>query len=244
MSFIASEPLVMFFLLSGVGLVLRFRARRAGNSIIFLAVFALYCLSTPFFSSLLLNALQHAGSVAQQDEGFKPQTIVVLGADLRRAAPEYGGDTAGRLTLERIRFAAKLHRQTSLPILVTGAGSPTKSVALAMKEALNGDFGVEVKWVEQAARTTFENAQLSSALLRKFGVSTVYLVTHAWHMPRSLEAFEKAGLKVVAAPTAFTPVFHGTKLTGYIPFAKALTNSSYAFHEFVGRMWYRLALYE
>jgi len=234
----------MFFLLSGAGLVLRFRARRAGNSIIFLAAFALYCLSTPIMSSHLLNTLQQAGSGGQQDERIKPQAIVVLGADLRRAAPEYGGVTVGGLTLERIRFAAKLHRETSLPILVTGAGSPIKSVATAMKETLSREFGVEVRWVEPAARTTYENARFSAILLQGSGVSTVFLVTHAWHMPRSLEAFDRIGLTAIAAPTAFTPIYHGTNLTDYLPFAKALNNSGYAFHERIGRIWYRLALYE
>ncbi len=170
---------------------------------------------------------------------INPQAIVVLGGDIRRGAPEFGGDTVGPLTLERVRYAAKLHRETALPILVTG-----KLVAIAMKEALNQDFGVEVQWVEPAARTTFENAKFSAALFRNEGIRTAYVVTHAWHMPRSVEAFENAGLNAVAAPTAFTPISRGTRLADYVPFAQALTNGGYAIHELLGLVWYRLAYYQ
>ena len=244
MSFVVSEPLAAFFVMTVLGLALRPLARRVGNAIIIFAACALYCLSTPLVSSHLLNALQEAETRAADGSRMKPQAIVVLGGDLRRDATDYGMDTVGELSLERIRFAAKLHRETALPILVTGAGSPSKPVAVAMAETLSGEFGVEVRWVEPTARNTFENARHSATLLRGSGVSVVYLVTHAWHMPRSVEAFERMGFTVIAAPTAFAPVSSGTLLTDYIPFSKSLINSSYAFHEIMGRIWYHLAHYE
>ena len=48
------------------------------------------------------------------------QAIVILGGGVRRNAPEYGGDTVGRLTLDRVRYGAFVARATGLPVLVTG----------------------------------------------------------------------------------------------------------------------------
>jgi hypothetical protein len=33
---------------------------------------------------------------------------------------EYGGDTLGRLTLERVRYGARVAKKTGLPVLVAG----------------------------------------------------------------------------------------------------------------------------
>ncbi len=239
MSFIISEPLVLILLFLVVGLFLGLSGRKSGRVLIILSVCALWALSTPIVSSYLLDILQARIVTNLSGVSINPQAIVVLGGDIRRAAPEFGGDTVGQLTLERVRFAAKLHRQTALPILVTG-----KLVAVAMKETLNQDFGVEVEWVESAARTTFENANLSATLLHNEGIRTVYVVTHAWHMPRSVGAFENAGLTAIAAPTAFTPISRGSRFSDYVPFAQALTNGGYAIHELLGLVWYRLAYYQ
>ena len=47
-----------------------------------------------------------------------------------------------------------------LPILVTGGtiGDSTKTVGMAMAEALEADFRTPVRWIEMAARNTYENA--------------------------------------------------------------------------------------
>jgi uncharacterized SAM-binding protein YcdF (DUF218 family) len=40
------------------------------------------------------------------------QAIVILGGGVRREAPEYGGATLGGITLERVRYGARLARTT------------------------------------------------------------------------------------------------------------------------------------
>ena len=162
---------------------------------------------------------------------------------MRLGAPEYGGDTVGPLTLERIRYAARLHRRTKLPILVSGGRIKDRNATLAaaMKEALVRDFQVPVAWTEDRSRSTFENAQFSSSLLLNQGVRSVYLVTHAWHMPRAAAAFAAAGLRVEQAATAYTSVGAYPAFEDFLPRAQALTESAHASHEAVGRIWYRLA---
>ena len=108
-----------------------------------------------------------------------------------------------------------------------------------MREALEQDFGASGRWVESASATTWENAQLSRTLLGVEGVQRVVLVTHSWHMPRAVLAFEKAGFEVIPAPT----MFHGAPPTGldaWMPTARALRRTSWAAHEWLGRLAYSL----
>jgi uncharacterized SAM-binding protein YcdF (DUF218 family) len=96
-----------------------------------------------------------------------------------------------------------------------------------------------VKWIEDRSRTTLENAQLSHRILSAAGVRTVYLVTHAWHMPRARLAFESEGFVVIPAATGYATRFRLT-LLDFLPDARALRDSSTFCREVIGIGWYRL----
>ena len=83
-----------------------------------------------------------------------------------------------------------------------------------MKAALEKDFQVPVRWVEEASNNTRENAYQSFAMLKKNGITHIMLVTHAWHMPRAAREFEQAGFKVTPAAAAFT-TRHQTEMLWY-----------------------------
>ena len=147
----------------------------------------------------------------------------------------------GHATLERLRYAAHLHRLTGKPILVSGGdpqGSGTPE-AVQMKTVLENDFRVPVKWTEETSDNTRQNAYNSLALLKKEGITQIYLVTHAWHMPRASREFERAGFKVIPAATAYTTQ-HPIGMLVFIPNAGALQQSQLFLHEVIGMLWYRL----
>ena len=108
-----------------------------------------------------------------------------------------------------------------------------------MKAALEKEFQVPVKWVEEDSRNTRENAYKSFAVLKKNGVSRIALVTHAWHMPRASIEFERAGFKVIPAATAYTTRYKAD-IYAFIPTADALQKSNWFLHEIIGILWYRL----
>ena len=85
---------------------------------------------------------------------------------------------------------------------------------------------------------TMENAAYSAQVLQEAGIRKIYLVTHAWHMPRAVLAFEKAGLEVIPAPTAFVSRSDG-QLQDFLPSASALQLTYYAIHEWLGILWYQ-----
>lgn len=228
--------ILLLLILVGLGLV---RARsRYGVGIAFFATGALYAISTPFVGSTLLHSIEvpYSDPAADRSAG----AIVVLGGGLYTDAPEYGGDTVARHSLERVRYAAHLHKRTGKPILLTG-GDPMKSgttEARQMQSTLR-EFGVTVKWIEDAADNTFESARYTRRMLQEAGINKVYLVTHAWHMMRSRSAFEEAGLQVVPAALAYTGPPQ-TRPLDFLPSASALEKSWFFFHEMAGVAWYRL----
>lgn len=133
------------------------------------------------------------------------QVIVVLGGGSYTGAPEYGNDTISGSSLERTRYAAWLHKKTSLPILVTG-GAPFGGTpeGKSMQLTLTNEFQVPVAYVESTSRDTYENAVKSAAILRQEGLTHIALVSSAWHLRRAVPLFEQQGLTVLPAPTVFT----------------------------------------
>ena len=108
-----------------------------------------------------------------------------------------------------------------------------------MAQVLREDFRTDVRWVEADSATTAENAIFSARLLKPAGVQTVLLVTDAMHMPRARRAFERAGLRVVAAPTVFR-AWGPLSVSSFLPSPDALASSYYAVYEWIGLAWYRL----
>lgn len=234
-------PPGLILLLLLAGLWLQGRKPRLGRACLIAAVLTLYLLATPLVSKYLLQSWESPPATSAT---FAPaQAIVVLGGGQYRNAPEYGTDTVAAATLVRLRYAAYLHRRNGLPVLVSG-GSPgggAISEARAMRETLQQEFGVPVRWVEERSANTLENARLSRDLLQAENIKHILLVTQAWHMPRSKLAFEQAGFQVIPAPTG-----HATHkqqlLLDMLPTADGLAGSARFIREVFGMLWYRLRL--
>ena len=222
------------FLIIGIGWLVMPWRRRLGRTLFAVGLVALYLLSTPYVGSLLLGSLQVHKALVPNPQVQDIGAIVVLGAGVYREAPEYGTETPDSLTLARIRYGAKLHRDLGLPLLVTGG-----SVGVVMQESLERDFVVPVKWVETESKNTFENAKSSSQILGLAGITKVYLVTHAWHMRRAKGVFEAAGLQVVPAPMGFVSS-PGPELGDFVANPAGIVMSYYAVYEGVGLLWYSL----
>ncbi len=220
-------PLVLLL----VGMALAGRRPRLGRGIAAAGAVSLWLLSTPIVVGLLIAMFGHAKPL-DIDDARHAQAIVVLGGGVRRNAVEYGGETVGELTLERVRLAAALFRRTGLPILVAGGTPPTAvhSEADLMREALQSEYGIAPRWVEDTSANTRENAINSAALLLPRGVKRIVLVTHAFDAPRGCRQFELAGFKVLSAPTQI-PVIRRWNWRDFFPSAEAMQDSFYLGYE-------------
>ena len=235
-------PPFNFILLALLGLlIVRFR-RRAGWCLVALALGCLYLASTSLVSGPLTRSLQTVPPLDLSLSAPEVGAIVILGAGVYAGAPEYGGDSLGPSALSRIRYGEWLHRRLGVPILVTG-GSPQgtmRSEAELMREVLEEEFGVAVAWVESRSNNTRENATFSYEILNTQGIERIILVTHALHMPRAKRAFEMAGFIVIPAPTMFA-ISQGLSLRHFLPRAGALSGTSNALREWLGRLWYEIS---
>jgi uncharacterized SAM-binding protein YcdF (DUF218 family) len=227
-----------------LGLLLLRRSPLAGRLLLWGGLVLAYLAATPLVSGQLLQQLQSYPALdAAAIDNSPAQAIVVLGSERYRDAPEYGSDTVGKRTLVRIRYAAHLHRETGLPILVSGGHvlrADGESLARTMAASLAADFGITEVWLEERSRNTAENARFSHSLLREQGIERVFLVTHAFHMPRAVQAFARTGLEVTPAPTHFYLPRERNVVLGLLPSAGAAYGTYLALHEQGGRLWYRL----
>ncbi|KAF1040302.1 MAG: hypothetical protein GAK35_03525 [Herbaspirillum frisingense] len=233
-------PPVSPVLLCTAGFLLRRRARRTGRLLMALGIALLLVLSTHVGALLLVRPLE--SQYRPLSGAGDAQAIVILGSGRIDNAPEYGGiDDANMIGMKRLQYGAYLHRQTGLPILVTGGapdGSPESEAAL-MARTLSRDFGVETRWQEGRSNNTAENATMSAAMLKAAGITRILLVTDSIHMPRSMRAFAQTGLDVRAAPTMFATSAR-PRVVDYFPNASNLRLASYAMHECVGQLWYMI----
>ena len=234
-------PPLSLLLPLGLAILLFYRRPKVARAIFIASFVLLWILFTPYFAESALHLLE-ARTTPLDIKCQDADAIVILGGGTYFHAPEYDGqDTVGEPTLLRLRYGAKLHRETGKPILVTG-GKPLGnelSEAQQMRTSLEQDFHAKVRWTEDESDNTYENALRSFSLLQKEGMKRIYLVTHAWHMPRSAAIFRRAGFEVVEAPIAFTTRYQ-TDLLTFLPQAGSLQGSKMFIHELIGMFWYRI----
>jgi len=222
-------------LLAALGLGLQRRFPRSGRALAFGGVLLLLLLSMPAVAMVLLRWVDSSPPL-DVERAKTAQAIVILGGGVRRNAAEYGGDTLGRLTLERVRYGARVARLTGLPVLVSG-GSPSggESEAKLMQEALEREFTIPVRWAEDRSRNTHENAVRSAEILRVAGIHRVVLVGHGFDMPRATAEFADEGIEVIRAPTGI-PVWDLDAPLMFVPRLAGLEGSYYALYEILGNM--------
>jgi uncharacterized SAM-binding protein YcdF (DUF218 family) len=232
-----AAPLLLVLL----GLLLAARKKAAGLALIFLAAALLWLLSCHAVAVWLAQNIlpQHAPLQVAALKSGGVQAIVVLGGGVHPVAPEYGEPQASAAATMRLRYGAWLARQSGLPVAFAGglgwgaAGEQVASEGDVARRAAQQDYGLTLRWIDNQSRDTAENARMLRPLLLKDKVQRIALVTHAWHMPRAVGAFERAGFTVVPAPMGFIlPSRNG--VLQWLPSADGLGTSQLVLKEWLG----------
>jgi uncharacterized SAM-binding protein YcdF (DUF218 family) len=236
-------PLAAGCLLLLAGLL--FSWRRPGLSRAFVAsgVALLAGLGSGLGSDRLLGPLERAYPVPPATLRAEAAVVLAGTVDLRRS------------TLDRIEFydrperlieGARLVREGRARWLVISGGSGDPE----WPDAREADFLVRFATdlgvprarilMQRESRTTAEDALYTARLLREKQLRPVFLVTSAFHMPRAMGCFRKAGVDPIAYPVDFraTPRFGG--IQRWMPTAEGLLASTLALHEYVGYVTYRV----
>lgn len=242
LSYSALMPPLCLLIATPVGVIIAFWWRRTGLAIALISSLLLYACCTRFVSERLLTLVENQVPPASAAALADAQAVVVLSGDVYYGERGVAPDDVGPSTLERLRLAASLHRTHPLPILVTGGKddrSDETSAAL-MAHALEQDYGIKPRWIEDKSRNTFENGSYSATILKANSITRVIVVTDAWHMPRALWAFAHAGLIAVPAPAERIYLRLRFNPRDFTPDYASFANSFYALHELAGLASYRL----
>ena len=224
---------------------LRNRRPRSAGVLFGIGLLGLFSMSLPVVVEWSARGIESIAPMQQSQWATlaqKADAIVVLGSGREVNDPSWGHDIPTGTALERMRYAARLSKASGLPLLTSGGlhyGKPPSEAAI-MADSLKDDFGVTVRWQEGQSRTTWENANMSAAILLPQGVKRVVVVTQAWHMPRAVWSFEKAGFVVVPAPVGFLGVDNGRPFGGWLPEAKVVWQSGQLLNEAAGLLAYPL----
>lgn len=219
----------------------RFRLFFIANAIIF------YLLSNSYVADWLLRPLEEPFN--QSIAKVPVDAVIVLG----------GGHTQGVANLplssdayKRMMWGLMVAKSNNLPLLFSGGGmqkeylesdaflDSLKELKLYLEIATPNSKSLSTKefslHVEDKSLDTYQNAEFSKTAFEKAGLKepTIYLVTSAYHMKRSIRLYEHFGFKVIPAATNFK-INHRAKDTwDYLPNAHSLYKSYIALHEYVG----------
>lgn len=219
----------------------KFSRRLIGFSFVLLWFMSMPCIAQVMidylqnqYLPLKINNLEHVDS--------KHAAIVVLGGGVVKNC-EYENPYCGSSsTIDRALYGAYLYKKLHLPILVSGGNSfriPT-TVSEVMRDFMQSTLNVPVSLEDRDANTTKEEGVIVSDMLAKHKITTIYLVTDAWHMPRSVYAFRHSNLKVIPAPTHFVSFSLVRFPMNVFPSVGALKTNVVALHEYVGLAYYKV----
>ena len=220
------------------GLWLSSKKPKLGKSLAVFSTALLWIFSTPAFNVWLSHNLltQYKPTTSQELQTQSVQAIVVLGGGVEIGQPD-GIQQLKPTALDRLRYGIELSRKTGIPVMVTGgkgwgveAGSENE--AEISRRVAREVFQFEIKWTESESKDTHENASNSKQLLTEQGINKIALVTHSWHMPRSLNAFQKVGLEVNPAPMGFV-ADKKVDLLSLLPNGATLNGTAATFRELV-----------
>ena len=205
--FVTPSNLILLALLVGIALIFWKRMAKFGKRLaVGGAVAAVLVVILPLGDWLVLSLERRFPAYQPCAEGTgKPIAgIILLGGAI--SSQQIGGTIREDVgaAVDRIRQTAKLAKDhPDLPVLVSGGQAfPRKgarSEAVATADFLV-ELGVDLQRMrlETVSRTTSENAKF----VAEQGVKGSWLlVTSAFHMPRSVGSFRKAGVDVIAVPT-------------------------------------------
>lgn len=241
-----AQPISLAILLPLIGLLLTaLKWKKLGVSLIALGPLLLALGAWTSLGALALQPLEdkYKRPESQQDIAG----IIVLGGGfeggVNKARGGYelnaGGDRMVEAAILARRFpAAKvLISGGSGALLIEGEGDAETGPRLL--EALGVDRSRMI--LENESRDTYENAVFSRKLVEPKPGETWLLVTSAFHMPRSMGLFRKAGFDVTPWPSDYRTTGNETLGPSKDNIVDTLRNSSVAIREWMGLVAYRLS---
>ena len=242
----AVQPLSLVFLLGLLALVLIwFRWLRLAVAALSLSLLILFLTLYTTLGSVLLQSLEARFPRPGADPSDLSCMIVLGGAFETEVTTARGGmdlNQAADRFVEALRLAIQYPEAS---ILVSGGDG-------SLSGAYEGDAAASIRFfeafgisrerliAETTSRNTDENAKNSRELLSERSLGQCLLITSAFHMPRSVGLFRKAGVDVAPWPVDYRTAGN---LSFALDFTQPTLNTqqvSTAVREWVGLAAYRV----
>jgi uncharacterized SAM-binding protein YcdF (DUF218 family) len=235
--------------LIGVGFIgailLLTRFASLGRKLVMASVLLLVICGLSPLGNYLLYPLESRFPPWEAGAGAPPDGIIVLGASIEADLSAAHGTPVVRSAPDRIITAAALaHRYPNARIVFSGG-----SANLISTDAREADFAGAIfeslgiaksrLIMERESRNTLENAQFSKALVAPKAGERWLLVTSAFHMPRSIGLFRKAGFAVEAYPVDWRVGGRGDLMSFSNVILDGLGRTEVAVREWIGLIAYR-----
>jgi uncharacterized SAM-binding protein YcdF (DUF218 family) len=237
--------------LIGLGLVgallLATRFAAAGRKIVIASVVLLAVCAFSPLGNLVLYPLESRFPPWDAARGA-PDGIVILGGPIDPDLSVVHNTPVIRSAADRIVAAVALaHRYPNARVIFSGG-----SADLIANDAREADYAGQIfeslgipkerLIMERASRNTYENAVFSKAIAAPKQGERWLLVTSAYHMPRAVGLFRKAGFPVEPYPVDWRV---GDDAAGILSFSNiavdGLGRTDIAVREWMGLVAYRLA---
>lgn len=220
------------------------RLARLGRGLVIAAILLLVVCGFSPLGNLLLYPLESRFPACDASAGA-PDGIIVLGGPIDADLSASHQAPVVRSAPDRILVGAALARRyPNARIIFTGGSANLISndareadYAAAIFESLGVDKARLV--MERASRNTFENAVFTRALAEPRAGEHWLLVTSAYHMPRAIGLFRKAGFAVAACPVDWRVGTTARDILSFTPIANdGLSRTDIGMREWMGLLAY------
>jgi uncharacterized SAM-binding protein YcdF (DUF218 family) len=221
----------------------RFGKKLVVASLILIAVVGL----GPVGNILILPLEQRFPNWNWNEMRVAPDGIVVLGGAIGPELSLMRGEVSVNESAERVTAVAALARRYPQARIVYSGGNggllirEGNEAEFALK--LFESFGIDRARIiaEDRSRNTVENAVFSKQLANPRPGERWWLVTSAYHMPRSIGAFRAAGFDVEAHPVDFRTRGWIDVVVPFGAVGDGLRRTDTAMREWVGLVAYRIS---
>jgi uncharacterized SAM-binding protein YcdF (DUF218 family) len=241
-----SAPSNVIASLAVLGLVLMVFRRPSGAIVAMVALAVLVAAALSPLGNMLLTPLEQRFEMRFSDQGI--DGIIVLGGSYDSQSHGYLSTILLEEDTEPMAVMVDLARRYPRAQIIFSGGtdpsSPGPSEAAVVKQYFVS-FGIPADRIsiEERSQTTEENARFTAHLINPTPQSRWLLVTSAYHMPRAMGTFRRAGFDVIAFPVGSRT--HGWQEL-WLPASTATDNLrrlDIAVHEWLGLLDYRLSGY-
>jgi uncharacterized SAM-binding protein YcdF (DUF218 family) len=231
--------LLLFGVLVGVLLCYGRRAR-LGRALALVAILILLAAATLPFGALLIGPLENRFPEPPADMAAPTGIIVLDGAIDDPASAARGQlifDEGGARITEAVILAK---RYPEARVVYTGGtaslvpGASSTEALQARKFMIEMGVAPERITIEDKSRNTDENARFTAAIVHPKRSQRWIIVTSAFHMPRAMGVFEKAGFQPIAYPVAFYTLGSWPDLRQAFDPALGLRILELGLHEWIG----------